>query len=135
MFQLIPGEMPSPKSLLTTYGISTNWLVAPLTGLPVPTFIGERDTVTIPGTLVFYVKRPETVTPGPAFSVEDSIQLRGHMSKIERKVPDFHSPRKIHLQHPLAMSEPIYLRCVEVGKTTTITCTVSTSSIKLILGA
>src|SRR5437667_10947937 len=81
MFQLIPGEMPSPKSLLTTYGISTNWLVAPLTGLPVPTFIGERDTVTIPGTLVFYVKRPETVTPGPAFSVEDSIQLRGHMSK------------------------------------------------------
>ena len=123
--------MPSPKSLLVTYGFSTDWLVAPSTRLPVPTFIGNGDLATIPGTMVFYVKRPEILRAGPAFTVDDYIQLRGHMSKIERDVPSFHSPKKIRLQHPLELSEPIYLGCVEVGKTTIITCTVCTFPIKL----
>lgn len=114
--------MPSPKSLVTMYGVSTKWLVAPETRLIVPKFIKEEDEV--PGNLAFYVNRPEAVTSGGPFVVDDYIQLYGHMSKIERTIPGFHSPRKIRLQHPLEMSQPIYLRCVEVGNETAVSWTV-----------
>jgi len=119
--------MPSPRSPLTIYGLSTKWLLSPQDGLPVPTAIGGGETVNVSGVLVFKTQRGELVTSTRPFATYDSVKLRGHMSKIERSVPEFHSPIQIHLQHPVELTEFKYLKCVQAGKSTTISGFVSKS--------
>lgn len=119
--------MPSPKSLLTIYGLSTKWLDAPQAGLPVPRAIGEGEIVEVPGSLVFRAQRGGSANATRPFEARDSIKLHGHMSKIGRYAPDFYSPAEIHLQHPVQLTEFNYLKCIEAGKSTTVNGFVSIS--------
>lgn len=121
---LMLGEMPSPMALVTMYGLSTTWLEAPETRLTVPPFLQSGANAPIPGTLTFRIKRPDNVHEGAANTAADIFQLCGHMSKIERAIPNFHLPRNIILQHPLEISKPKYLRCLAPGKEATVMWTV-----------
>jgi hypothetical protein len=114
---LMVGGTPSPSaSQVTMEGDSTEWLIAPRTTHMVPKSILNGAAVMIDGKFTFRVKRPRDIPVGRPFSVEDVFKLRGHMSGIDRAIPDFHSARKITLQHPIEMTKPRFLRCLTVGQ-------------------
>ena len=111
------GGTPSPSaSEVTMVGESTDWLVAPATTHVVPRSILNGATVMIDGKFTFRVKRPKDATEGKPFSVDDAFRLKGHMSGIDRPIPEFHVPNKIKLEHPVEMSAPKFLRCLTVGQ-------------------
>lgn len=118
--RLTVGEIPSPKSPLTIFGLSTEWFVAQEGGLSVPTAIAKDMTVSVPGSLVFKAQRGQTAAPTRPFATDGHIKLFGQMCKIERSVPDFQAPIKVHLQHPVELTEFKYLKCIEIGKSTAI---------------
>jgi hypothetical protein len=74
------------------------------------------STVQIDGKFTFRIKRQKDFPPGRPFQIEDALKLHGHMSGIERSVPNFHTRKKVTLQHPIEMSKPRYLTCLTLGQ-------------------
>jgi hypothetical protein len=115
--RLIQGGTPSPSvSHVTVEGESTDWLVAPRVVHTVPCSIVNGATTRIDGIFTYRVKRPKESPGRLPLVVEDAFILRGHISGINRVIPEFHRPRKITLQHPVAMDAPKYLRCLTIGQ-------------------
>jgi len=70
----------------------------------------------IDGKFTFLARRPKNAPLDRPFSVQDSFQLRGTMSGINRVIPGFHVPKRVTLEHPVEMSKPKMLRCLTVGQ-------------------
>jgi hypothetical protein len=122
---LMAGGSPSPKaSQVVLEGESTDWLVAPRTTHNVPRSVMSGAALMIDGKITYRVRRPKDFPAGRPFSVEDAFKLRAHMSGIDRDMRDFHSPKRITLQHPIEMSKPKYLRCLTVGQEAVFSWTV-----------
>lgn len=126
-YPLMLGGMPSPRSTdsITMKGAPTDWLQPTATRLKVPPLILSRATAQVEGTLSFLVKRPDTLHGGEPYVVVDRLCLQGHMSKLRRQLPNFHSGREIVLRYPIEISRPQYLRSLPAGHETMVTFTVN----------
>jgi hypothetical protein len=111
------GGSPSPKfSSISVCANSSTWLAAPETKLWLPQPLMQGATVTLPGTITMQVKQANGYPAGPSYSSFESLELTGHMSRVDRTLPDFRTPMRIKLGFPVELTKPKFLRCMTVGQ-------------------
>lgn len=128
------GGAPSPKNAkVSLFGSPTKWLDLKIPSVPMPSAIMSNSTVKIPGPIVFRIKPPKPVTPGPSFCAQDAVTLGGHFARLARNIPNFHKGYEIDIQHPIQMAGLKYLRCMIPGQEARFLWTVRSLLVKLMI--
>jgi hypothetical protein len=127
------GGAPSPRNAgVEMYGVSTSWLDSMTRSIPMPTNVMNGSTARVQDSLVFRVKRPNDVTPGPSFTVKETVRLGGTFMRLGRNIPDFHDGVTIDIQHPVRMTGLKYLKSMAPGQEAKFQWTVNAQPISIL---
>jgi len=111
------GGAPSPKKAgVELYGESTSWLKSIIRSIPAPSGLMNNSTARVRESLLFRIDRPTTLTPGPSFTVDETVKLGGTFTRLGRNIPNFHEGRRIKIQHPVRMTAPKHLKTMAPGQ-------------------
>ena len=111
------GGAPSPKKAgVELYSKSTSWLKSIIRSIPAPSGLMNNSTARVQEFLLFRIDRPTIMTPGPSFTVDETVKLGETFTRLGRNIPNFYKGCQIKIQHPVRMTAPKHLKTMAPGQ-------------------